>query len=764
MAALCATYSNHFQDTFHFDDLHTVLNNPWIRDLRNLPRFFTDTRTMSAIPNNQSYRPLVTASLALDYRLGHGLNVVYFHASTFFWYVVQLALMYLLFHGIMQRIEPRERNAYLALFAVGLYALHPASAETVNYIIQRGDLYVALGMVAGLALYIRFPGARRWGLYLTPAALAGLAKPTAVMFPALLAAYLLLIEEDRFFVAIRKSIPALLVAAGIAMLQRIMLPPTFDPFRLPLDFYLLTQPRVLLHYFFSFFLPIGLSADTDRPPFVSFWREDAILGFLFLAALVGLALYLARKRQSRPVAFGIWWFLLASLPTSLFPLGEVENDHRMFAPFIGLALGAVWAAAWTWDRFGERVRLGRFRPYFPAVAATCLLLACGVGAWQRNRVWRTEESLWYDVTRKSPLNGRGLMNYGLARMEKGDVGVALAYFEKALLFTPNNPMLEVNVGATLSVLGRDKEAEGHFRRALDLDPNDARAKHGYARWLRHQGRTAECIPYLKEALHLNPLDRDTRLFLLEVYVESGQWDEVKALARNSLALYPGDAALSAFLSRAEGQSSSTAAAETKVMQSKVPDQVLELSDAYYRAGRFKDCIAAANEVLRMRPGSPEALNNIAAGYIGLKMWDQAIQAAQRALRIRPDFQPAHQNLEWAQAQKNSASPSSPIAAAELSAKQTPSAENYLQLSLVYHQAGRFRDCISAAREAIRLRPDYAEAYNNIAAGYQGLGLWDEAIQAAGEALRIRPDYQLARNNLVYSQQRKAAAHAAPAKP
>ena len=373
LAALCATYSNHFHNGFHFDDWHTVPTNPWIRDLRNLPRFFTDSRTMSIVPTNQSYRPLVTASLALDYRLGRGLNLVYFQASTFFWYVVQLALMFFLFHRIMQRIEPRERNAYLAMFAVGWYALHPASAETVNYIIQRADLYVALGMVAGLLLYVRFPKTRRWGLYLIPVALAGLSKATAVMFPALLIAYLCVVEEDRFFTAIRKAVPALLVAAGTALLQRVMITPTFVSWGGPAYFYLITQPRVLLHYFFTFFLPIGLSADTDRAPFLSFWREDAILGFVFLAALVGLAFYLGRKRQYRLVAFGIWWFLLASLPTSLFPLGEVENDHRMFAPFVGLALGATWAGAALWDRLGDRLRLGRFRPYVPTAVAACLL-------------------------------------------------------------------------------------------------------------------------------------------------------------------------------------------------------------------------------------------------------------------------------------------------------------------------------------------------------------------------------------------------------
>jgi len=57
-------------------------------------------------------------------------------------------------------------------------------------------------------------------------------------------------------------------------------------------------------------------------------------------------------------------------------------------------------------------------------------------------VWHNEETLWYDVTLKSPQNGRGLMNYGLTQMEKGDYVRALNYFTRALEFSPDYYVLE----------------------------------------------------------------------------------------------------------------------------------------------------------------------------------------------------------------------------------------------------------------------------------------------------------------------------------
>ena len=139
LAAVLAAYANHFQNGFHFDDTQTVVANLNIRHLDNIPRFFTDTKLFSAVAGNQVWRPVVSASLALDFWLGNGLKLFYFHLSTFFWFLVQLALMFALFRRIMDQADAHPSNAWTALLATAYYGLHPANAETVNYIVQRAD-------------------------------------------------------------------------------------------------------------------------------------------------------------------------------------------------------------------------------------------------------------------------------------------------------------------------------------------------------------------------------------------------------------------------------------------------------------------------------------------------------------------------------------------------------------------------------------------------------------------------------------------------
>src|SRR5262249_5683998 len=155
-------------------------------------------------------------------------------------------------------------------------------------------------------------------------------------------------------------------------------------------------------------LPLHLSADTDLAPLGNIWRVEALGGIVFLVALAYVITKTASYPLTRPIAFGLVWFVLAMIPTSSFPLAEVENDHRMYFPFVGLTLAmssvCVIGLFRIHDRSSRRAA---------TAALGCMLLLLAAGTRRRNAVWRSEESLWRDVTLKSPGNGRGWMNYGL---------------------------------------------------------------------------------------------------------------------------------------------------------------------------------------------------------------------------------------------------------------------------------------------------------------------------------------------------------------
>jgi hypothetical protein len=222
-------YSNHFENEFHFDDFHTIVQKPFIRDIHNVPRFFAGAEFTSVLPANRVWRPLVFTSLAIDYRLGNAMKPFYFHLSTFLWFLALLALMFALFRRIFDQAHPHAGNIWAAWFGTTLFAVHPAVAETVNYIIQRADLYSTLGVVASLVTWIYLPRARKYGFYLLPLAAAVLSKPPAMVFPVILFLYIWLLEGEKPREALRRSIPSLAAVAALAWLSSAMTPSTFTP-------------------------------------------------------------------------------------------------------------------------------------------------------------------------------------------------------------------------------------------------------------------------------------------------------------------------------------------------------------------------------------------------------------------------------------------------------------------------------------------------------------------------------------------------------
>ena len=645
LLTLAIAYAGHFQNGFHFDDFHTITDNPYVRDPNNIPRFFTDARKFSTLPENQSYRPVVSASLALDYWLAKGLNPVWYHASTFFWFLVQLAAMFVLFRRIAEIADPHPANSWFALLAVACYALHPANAETINYIVQRGEIYSTLGPVAALAIYAAAPRSRARWWYLLPILPAVLAKPPALVFPALLTAYIYLFERERDWrTAARAALPAWVLCGAAGLLLWRMTPATFAAGAGSWWPYWITQPFAALHYFKTFFLPTELSADTDWTPLPGVFSTQAVVGMVFVLALIYAAMRASRLPRWRPLSFGLAWFLLALVPASAVRLAEVINDHRMYFPFVGLALAVPWTArAWL---LAEPRRLRR-----GLAAACCFLAAAATATYQRSAVWRTEETLWRDVTRKSPRNGRGWMNYGLSLMARGDYAGALASLNTAQALAPAYPLVEINLGIVKAALDNHGEAERHFRQALALGSKRAEPHFYYGRWLRSRRRTDEAVAHLSTAVGLNPLFMEARRTLLAMYSEQRDWAAFDRLAADTQRLVPGDAPTIELMAAHSQRGREVAALEQVVRRDPSPERYLDLSLAYYRQGRYSECIETARRAVGLKPEYAEAYNNMAAGYNSLGLWDDGIRAAQEAVRLKPDFELAKNNLAHALSRK-----------------------------------------------------------------------------------------------------------------
>jgi tetratricopeptide (TPR) repeat protein len=675
LAGLVLAYANHFHNGFYFDDHHTIVSNAAIRDLRNLPRFFTDAATFSSLPTNQSYRPLVTTLNAIDYHLGGGLDPFVFHLHIFAAYVLQLGLMVVYFRRLMARSLDHPLVPWIALLSVAFYGYHTANAETINYIISRSDSFSTLLVVATLLIQRTRIG-RRWHLYLLTMLMAIETKQTGLMVVPLLFLQELLFGGlvgdsgvatvdagvgHRLARAIRATVPAAVVGALVFLTNQLLLTPastvSSNATVSRLD-YLLTQSYVVTHYLRNFALPLELNADPGIRLITDPGDPRVLVGIGTVVVLVVIALVTAVRQRMRPIGFGILWFFVALAPTSsLVPLHQIANDHRTFFPYVGLALAVGWTSGLLVVGAVPALRRSTAARTALALAIVAVLAAHALGVRQRNQVWSSGESLWRDVTIKSPDNARGLMNYGLARMRQGHYEEALELYRRAMELSPRYSYLHINMAIVLNAMGDPGEAERYFKSALELAPDNPESYVYYARWLCDRYRLVEAQRLVEDGLRISP--GHTRLRELEAALERDLVGGGAVPADSADGAGAAGAPRAAGAPKAAGDEDGGAgpgptggpppvtALEARVRTAPSADGWIELSVAYYRDGRYRDSIDACHHALVLRPDDPLAYNNLCSAYNRLGDWDAAIAACERALALAPDFARARGNLRWA---------------------------------------------------------------------------------------------------------------------
>ncbi len=159
-------YANTLDNGFHYDDTHSLIDNPSVRSLANVGRFFVDPGSFSAMPEARMYRPLLLVSYAVNHALGE-YDAFGYHLANVLLHAINACLVWF----VARRILARSGTA---LTVALLFATHPVVSEPVNYISSRSTTLSAMFVLA--AFLVLVDGARRprptWGHHVALALLA----------------------------------------------------------------------------------------------------------------------------------------------------------------------------------------------------------------------------------------------------------------------------------------------------------------------------------------------------------------------------------------------------------------------------------------------------------------------------------------------------------------------------------------------------------------------------------------------------------------
>ena len=598
-------YGNSLEGSFHYDDFHSITWNPHIRDLRNIPAFFAQPQLFSVDPEKGMYRPVLLTTYALNYAVGE-YEVGGYHLVNLLLHLVCVLLVWI----IGSRVGCGERGALLAGL---LFAVHPLASEPVNYISSRSESLAACFFLGGFVLFIA--GSRRqFGGALLCFAAGLLTKSVVIALLPLLALYEWQVSGKPF----RMSRHLPLWGIGAAYLAIIVgnrfLGNSLAAAPRGWGEQLWTQCKGLIYYFKLLSMPVGLNVEhqffTSANPF-----QAPVLSSIFL--LLSLAFFGSRL-ISRRSFFWLVWAVVTLMPATLVPLNVLVNEHRLYLPLAGLAL----LVGQNWKRLEETVRV-------PQVMLV-LVLALGVLAFQRNRIWGDELSLWKDAAVRSPEMPRVHVHLGNALRERGERVEARDEYQAALRLEPEHRAARTNLGNLFyEAGGREPERAGEY----------------WKKAAREYEQVLAVDPEYQEALNN----------LGSVYMMLGKLGDAERIYRRTVKRHPNfvDAHfnLGLVIARQERYGEAIGHFQRALELSADAETYFELGNAQVRTGELAGAADAYRRASRLQREDVRFLNNLAEVLLvlgeqrmqagdrdgGMAMWQEAREQLRAVIELSPNY-------------------------------------------------------------------------------------------------------------------------------
>jgi tetratricopeptide (TPR) repeat protein len=296
---------------------------------------------------------------------------------------------------------------------------------------------------------------------------------------------------------------------------------------------LMTQAMCFWRYLALFFTPASQSVVHSVTPVTTLLDPVAWSAVIALAALCALVF---RARRAAPLlAFGVAWFILLLLPSSLVSLLEHMAEHRAYEASMGFFLVCAFAGGRL-----QQLCQARHLPSFALPAGQGLLLASlGAATVARNRVWSEPISLWQDAARKAPNVYAPHYALGDEYSKQGDCERAIIEYRAAIDLQPQERAAYSNLGICLAELGRQGEAQRVFNTALDVAPTDPLAHVNLGVFASSQGRFDEARARFNEALALDPDNIAARQDLVQLMGHTrGDPAEIERLCEDLRRLAP----------------------------------------------------------------------------------------------------------------------------------------------------------------------------------------------------------------------------------
>jgi protein O-mannosyl-transferase len=498
-------YGGTIRNGFIHDDHGQVEQNIYIQSLMYLPKVFTGCIWEAAVGNCKQtyyYRPLQSLSYMITYQLSSHPWI--FHFVNLLYFAIDIWLVYLL-------IELLTKDKSLAILTAGIFLIHPVNTEVVNWIATVPELLYTLFILLSTYLFIRYrqTGHSKFLWWLTACyALGILSKEPAVFAP-----FVFLILDLMYFNKMIKDFlrwknvsPYVLSLCSFTIYFLLRLralgglgsDPSYH-MNIPQRIYVFID--LFGSYIRKLIVPYPLNLFYTFHPTYGIFRTDFIAAILITLAFIGLFVF-AMKKKWKIVGFSLVWYITFLAPSLVFINSIGENlfaERHVFASTIGFALllslllVKIWQKSRLW-KIGLVILLG-------ATSISSFVIV-----YQRNIVWKNDETIYADTLKKSP--DADLIRYNLAYLYDQSDKTNQAKNEYGIIIKRG---VWVGIAKAYNNLGNIARKEGNyslakqdFEQSLTHDPLHVESYNNLGAMSLEQGDLLTALTYLCQANRINP--------------------------------------------------------------------------------------------------------------------------------------------------------------------------------------------------------------------------------------------------------------------
>lgn len=488
-----AAYLPSFGNEFVWDDEQFIYNNEYVQNA-NFKKIFTTNTIAGAGETSSYYRPLTTASFAVDYAIwdfkpfGFHLTNTILHTAAGI-----LFLIYLINIGL-------SKNK--SFWVSAIFLSHPLQTEAVVYANSRGDsmyvFYAMLGLLSfSLLLKKNYPKIQIYDLEIK------FGKTTLAIFSVVFYLFSVLGKEigiatlGLFFLTfiifhykilltfkIKKVarifskniheaivlLSLLLTAVGYLLFRSKVIHIASNlsgfrdgtPYGDSLYVRLHTFTKAIWIYFGLIIAPYQLHMERDIEILTSPLSIWLALTVILLLVLLTSGLKEYKKRKTVYIWFGSLWYFSMLVPVSgIIPINGLIYEHWLYMPIIGFLI-----TVYGLINLFFKDKLNKYLKYFlPILVGIYILLTI-----KQNYIWATPVR-FYAHTLKFANTARLHNNLAMAYAVEGRYEVAIDSYKKAIEISDFYPQTHYNLGNTYAELQNLEMAKQEYLIALKMNEN-----------------------------------------------------------------------------------------------------------------------------------------------------------------------------------------------------------------------------------------------------------------------------------------------------